>query len=561
MLTPIGFLSGKGMVAVPNLSSLTQVEALAAISAAGLVGTASGTTNTSNSSLDGKVASQSPTSGTLVDYGTSVTVNTYTYYQEQATLSFPTFSAVTRGTTTASFTITNYDAQQSYYFYGMPSGVSATNTGSSVSVTGLSQTDSFSLWTSVSRSGYNSAAASVAIEQYTVSSGDLSMNINQTGSTQTSVNLEINLGANNTGSTYGWSIKNQPDFNATTYASGTVDSYSLGTTVSTTVSGLSPGTSYTMYGFVGSTLKDTITVSTTASGTFAVSASAASAAPSQIAISWDSVANVSYYRVSIDSSIIVSNTTSTSHTTSSSYSAGIYTVDVIAYGSGGSILASGSTAVTVSASSSATVGVSASSTSSGSITATGSISGATALSWSFVAGGPNGSTINTNSNTATWTGLLSSYGYGISANAYAGVNQTGTLLGTASIGSKYADGANAPAPTPTPTPTPTPPTWYCSYRIYGSSSTSYYTSTVDESQYSCANTRTVCSQLGYQGAAAVEACPTPTPTPTPTATPTPTPTPTPGGGCDLLYCSSVHYTSNQACCAACGYVWTGSFCV
>lgn len=62
---------------VPNLSGLSRTAAISAIQAAGLVASSSGTVGTGDSGLNDKIASQSPSSNTLVNYESAVS---YTYY-------------------------------------------------------------------------------------------------------------------------------------------------------------------------------------------------------------------------------------------------------------------------------------------------------------------------------------------------------------------------------------------------------------------------------------------------------------------------------------------------
>jgi hypothetical protein len=79
MFGSIGIFGSKGMVRVPNISGLSTSSAISTIQAAGLVASSSGTTSTSNSSLNDTIASQLPASNTLVDYQTTVSYNSYTY--------------------------------------------------------------------------------------------------------------------------------------------------------------------------------------------------------------------------------------------------------------------------------------------------------------------------------------------------------------------------------------------------------------------------------------------------------------------------------------------------
>jgi len=75
------FVSGKGMVAVPNLIDLTPPQAESAILLAGLVIGSKNSSSTSNSGQANKVNSQSIASGGLVDYGTEISYG-YLYYVE-----------------------------------------------------------------------------------------------------------------------------------------------------------------------------------------------------------------------------------------------------------------------------------------------------------------------------------------------------------------------------------------------------------------------------------------------------------------------------------------------
>jgi beta-lactam-binding protein with PASTA domain len=80
MLIHPGFWSSsKGMVLVPNLSGLSTTDATNAIIAAGLLNSGNSTTNTGDSGLNGKVASQDPASGTKVQYESNVSYVSYNY--------------------------------------------------------------------------------------------------------------------------------------------------------------------------------------------------------------------------------------------------------------------------------------------------------------------------------------------------------------------------------------------------------------------------------------------------------------------------------------------------
>ena len=91
----LGFIgrwaASKGMVAVPNLIGLLNTAAQTAIANSGLTFSSSSTTNTEDSGLANKVASQTPTSGTLADYESSVSFVYYTYVAPPFFPFFPPF--------------------------------------------------------------------------------------------------------------------------------------------------------------------------------------------------------------------------------------------------------------------------------------------------------------------------------------------------------------------------------------------------------------------------------------------------------------------------------------
>lgn len=103
MLGNLGYYSGKGMVLVPDLSGLYSSAAQAAIAAAGLtVGSISSTSSGATSGNNGQVASSTPSSGTLVDYETSVSFVTYSYSPPQVDPPVWTDSAISNSFTQGS---------------------------------------------------------------------------------------------------------------------------------------------------------------------------------------------------------------------------------------------------------------------------------------------------------------------------------------------------------------------------------------------------------------------------------------------------------------------------
>jgi hypothetical protein len=72
--------SSKGMVAVPNLSGLTEAQASTALSNALLSYTKTTNTQTANNDLVGKVATQSVAAGSLANYESVIEISIYEYF-------------------------------------------------------------------------------------------------------------------------------------------------------------------------------------------------------------------------------------------------------------------------------------------------------------------------------------------------------------------------------------------------------------------------------------------------------------------------------------------------
>ena len=78
--TVITYTTYQYQVVVPNIVNLSTSAASSALSSAGLVlGSSTGTTVTYDTGLNGLVSSQSPTAGSSVNYGGSVSYTTYAY--------------------------------------------------------------------------------------------------------------------------------------------------------------------------------------------------------------------------------------------------------------------------------------------------------------------------------------------------------------------------------------------------------------------------------------------------------------------------------------------------
>jgi beta-lactam-binding protein with PASTA domain len=73
------YASAKGMVLVPNLSELSSAAAISLLESSGLGYLIGSDVNTTNQALDNLVASQTPSSNTLVDYGSVVSFSLYNF--------------------------------------------------------------------------------------------------------------------------------------------------------------------------------------------------------------------------------------------------------------------------------------------------------------------------------------------------------------------------------------------------------------------------------------------------------------------------------------------------
>ena len=104
----IGRWSAKGMVTVPNLNGLTQLEAEATLVANGLVPNFMGVDQTQNSNLTNRVSYQSINFNTLVDYETTISFRIYEYHVDPPPpFSFtPTFGAFSFTPTFGAFSFT-----------------------------------------------------------------------------------------------------------------------------------------------------------------------------------------------------------------------------------------------------------------------------------------------------------------------------------------------------------------------------------------------------------------------------------------------------------------------
>jgi hypothetical protein len=123
------FGSSKGMVRIPNLSGLTTSQATAAIQNSGLTFSGSSTSTTSSSSLGDKVFAQSISAGTLVEYETSISFQSYVYvpyvpvvtYGDCSSNYTTTQTRCVPGTFTEMITVTQF-RHRPYFFDGVFQG-------------------------------------------------------------------------------------------------------------------------------------------------------------------------------------------------------------------------------------------------------------------------------------------------------------------------------------------------------------------------------------------------------------------------------------------------------
>jgi len=107
------------MSRVPNLSGLSTSAAITSIQTAGLVASSTGTVNTGDSGLNGKIASQSPASNTLVNYESTVSYTSYVYVAPTCTpgWQFTSYGDWSDYSVCSGGTQTRYRAVNGYYLY------------------------------------------------------------------------------------------------------------------------------------------------------------------------------------------------------------------------------------------------------------------------------------------------------------------------------------------------------------------------------------------------------------------------------------------------------------
>ncbi len=306
----IGYIASSGsLVLVPSIVNITTSAASTALSAVGLIlGSSTGsTTSGATSGNNGQIASQSISSGSYVDYGTTITYTTYNYIA-------PTFPPSWVDSTVSNFiegvafndgvTATNmqYSGSYSVTSGSLPSGTSLNS--STGAITGTPTTQGPYSFTITASNSYGSISASFSGFVSTVAALNLGVFFN-TPSSQNSLSGTI-FGENTSGA----------DVTVTlTTTAGTISptSFFLGqdTTVtpSFTVTGLTAG--------------QTITVQASGGGTSASqSATTTSPAPPTPQLTLDVSFQTPSSSTSLTGSVTAENTTSTNYTVSVSTNVG-----------------------------------------------------------------------------------------------------------------------------------------------------------------------------------------------------------------------------------------------
>jgi hypothetical protein len=254
MFGALGFYSAKGMVLVPNVLGQSQSTAQTNLTNANLTYTVT-TLNTNVAEQDGNVGSQSITSGTLVDYGTQVSIGVYSYTALQQ-ITNPELSQARTGSTTANISVTNYDSSVSYTFSGPGS---ATFSAGVFSVTGITSDASFSATVYANKSGFSQGQGSITVQAWS-SSVTFGGNLTVSSTTTSSISLSASMWNTSSFSTTWYCQRN-----GVTIASGSIAPFvqqSNPTVNNFTTSGLSEGTSYSFTLYVNGTLVSSTTGTT-----------------------------------------------------------------------------------------------------------------------------------------------------------------------------------------------------------------------------------------------------------------------------------------------------------
>lgn len=254
MFGALGFYSAKGMTVVPSVLGQSQSTAETNLTNANLTYSVTNL-NTNVESQEGTVGSQSVVSGTLVDYQTTIEIGVYVY-TALPQLETPTLSQSRNSSATATVTVVNYDANNTYSI--LTSGT-ATFSAGVFSITGLTSDNGFSVTVTASRSGFSSAQASISVSNWssaTANGGNLT--VLSTGTS--SVTLRASMW-NTSSSSITWYAQR----GTTTIASGSIAPFTQQTNPQVeefTSGGLAEGTTYTFNLYVLGNLVSTTSATT-----------------------------------------------------------------------------------------------------------------------------------------------------------------------------------------------------------------------------------------------------------------------------------------------------------
>lgn len=249
MFGALGFYSAKGMTVVPSVIGQSQATAETNLTNANLTYTTS-TLSTNVLEQNGTVGTQSISSGTLVDYGTQILIGIYSYTALE-NLPPPTLSQSRTSSTTATVTVVNYDANNTY---SISTSGNATFSAGTYSITNLTSNDSFTVTVTVSRSGFSSNQASLSVSNWSGAAPN-GGNLTVLSAGTSSITLRASMW-NTSSSSITWYAQR----GSTTIASGSVAPFTQQANPQIedfTSSGLAEGTTYTFTLYVNGILAST----------------------------------------------------------------------------------------------------------------------------------------------------------------------------------------------------------------------------------------------------------------------------------------------------------------
>lgn len=255
MFGALGFYSAKGMTLVPSVLGQSQSTAQTNLTDANLTYAVT-TLNTNVEAQDGTVGSQSISSGSLVDYGTEVSIGVYAY-TALPQITNPELSQARTGSSTATVSVTNYDSSVSYT---ISSSGSATFSAGVFSITGIGSDASFSATVYANKSGFSQGQGSITVEAWS-SSTSYGGNLTVLSTTTSSMWLRASMWNTSSSSITYYITKD----GSTTVDSGSISPFTSQASPQVNevnITGLSEGTTYTFRLYVLGNLVSTTTGTT-----------------------------------------------------------------------------------------------------------------------------------------------------------------------------------------------------------------------------------------------------------------------------------------------------------